>query len=289
MKHLCLVLLSSLLGTEACNRPPPPAAPTTTTSTEPPVFPDNSSKVFDGYPSQCAVRHNNPNKNILFLGNSYTYYNDLPAMVRSLASAVGLSATTSSNTPGGQTFQGHTSSSTSTINSGNWDVVVLQEQSQKPAFPQSYVYQTSLLDSMALVNAIRSKDPCTVPVFHQTWGRLNGDSQFCGQLPELCTYEGMQDRLTDSYSTFASTNQPASVAPVGEAFRGFGDTRQSLYSGDGSHPSREGSYLAACTLLETIWGVSCVGNSYQPVGGAENLQAVAHGAVEGGAWDWPQA
>ena len=84
---------------------------------------------------------------------------------------------------------------------------------------------------MALVKAIRSKDPCTVPVFYQTWGRLNGDSQFCGQLPELCTFEGMQDRLTDSYSTFASTNQPASVAPVGEAFRGLGDTRQSLYSG----------------------------------------------------------
>jgi len=289
MLSISILLLFAITGSQACIGPPAPAATTTTTSTEPPVFPDNSSKVFDGYPEQCQVRHNNPNKNILFLGNSYTYFNDLPAMVRDLASAAGVSATTSSNMPGGQTFQGHTRSSMGTINSGNWDVVVLQEQSQKPAFPASYVYQTSLLDSMMLVNAIRARDPCTIPVFYQTWGRLNGDSQFCGQLPELCTFAGMQDRLTDSYSTFASTNQPASVAPVGEAFRGYSDNRVTLYNGDGSHPSREGTYIAASTLLETIWGVSPLGNSYQPVGGAAELQAVAHEAVGGNKWDWPQA
>ena len=85
---------------------------------------------------------------------------------------------------------------------------------------------------MTLVNAIRANDPCTIPVFYQTWGRLDGDSQFCGQLPDVCTYEGMQDRLTESYTTFASTNKPASVAPVGEAFRASAKDRQSLYSGN---------------------------------------------------------
>ena len=63
-------------------------------------------------------------------------------MVRSLASSAGLSATTTSNTPGGQTLQGHTTNSMGTINSGNWDVVVLQEQSQKPSFPKPYVILT---------------------------------------------------------------------------------------------------------------------------------------------------
>ena len=42
-------------------------------------------------------------------------------------------------------------------------------------------------------------------------------------------------------------------------------------------------------LQETIWGVSSVGNSYQPVGGAAGLQAAAHAAVVGGAWEWPEA
>ena len=111
--------------------------------------------MFDGYIEECAVRHNNPNKKILFLGNSYTYFNDLPAMVRNLASAAGLSATTSSNTPGGQTLQGHTSTSIGTINSGNWDVVVLQEQSQKPSFPQSYVIFKNIRIIIATVHTIR--------------------------------------------------------------------------------------------------------------------------------------
>ena len=42
-----------------------------------------------GYPDQCAERLARSNKNILFLGNSYTYGNDLPGMVRNLASAAG--------------------------------------------------------------------------------------------------------------------------------------------------------------------------------------------------------
>ena len=95
--------------------------------------------MFPGYPSYCKVVHNNPNKNILFLGNSYTYYNDLPGILRNLATAAGVSVTTTSNTPGGQTFQGHLSSSVNTINSDTWDVVVLQEQSLKPLYPPPYV------------------------------------------------------------------------------------------------------------------------------------------------------
>ena len=60
-----------------------------------------------GYPDSCAERLARDNKNILFLGNSYTYGNDLPGMVRSLASAAGKSATTTMVAPGGQTLSGH--------------------------------------------------------------------------------------------------------------------------------------------------------------------------------------
>jgi len=273
MLGLCLLLSSSFLATKACL---PPPAPAPTTSTAPPVFPENSSKVFPGYPEQCKERHNNPNKNILFLGNSYTYYNDLPGMLRNLASAAGVSATTSSNTPGGQTFEGHRASSIGTINSGRWDVVVLQEQSVKPVD----LRYGSLADSIALVEAIRSKDECTIPVFYQTWGRLDG----LGGM----TFHQMQDMITTSYSAFARASKPASVAPVGEAFRDFGDTRQSLYASDGSHPSPQGSYLAACTMLETIWGISCVGNSFTPGGVSKHgtLQTLATQAVSAGDWDF---
>ena len=92
-----------------------------------------------GFPESCASQLVKTNKNILFLGNSYTYFNDLPGMVRSLASAAGFSASVTSIAPGGQTLGGHVTSSIGTINSGDWDVVVIQDQSQRPSFPEGYV------------------------------------------------------------------------------------------------------------------------------------------------------
>ena len=140
------------------------------------------------------------------------------------------------------------------------------------------------------METIRAKNPCTVPVFFQTWGKRGGDSMNCPTFHEdnwMCTFEGIQGRLTESYSTFAYLNQPAKVAPAGEGFRIYENTA-ALFAGDGSHPSPEGSYLTACTMLETIWGISCVGNSFTP-GGVSNpgtLQTLAHQAVSGGDWDF---
>ena len=89
--------------------------------------------------------------------------------------------------------------------------------------------------------------------------------------------------------TFAYLTQPASVAPVGPTWQAYSD-RNSLFEGDGSHSSARGSYLAACVFLERIFGVSAVGNNYQPAGvsGAPALQQAAHQAVKARNWDWPQ-
>ena len=95
-----------------------------------------------GFPESCAAQHAKTNKNILFLGNSYTYFNDLPGMVRSLAAAAGFSASVTSKSPGGQSLSGHVSSSLGTISSGNWDVVIIQDQSQRPSFPEGYVSES---------------------------------------------------------------------------------------------------------------------------------------------------
>ena len=93
-----------------------------------------------GYPDICAERLARDNKNILFLGNSYTHGNDLPGMVSSLASAAGKSATTTMVAPGGQTLNGHVSGgSLDTIRGGDWDAVVIQDQSQRPSFGAGYV------------------------------------------------------------------------------------------------------------------------------------------------------
>ena len=59
-----------------------------------------------------------------------------------------------------------------------------------------------------------------------------------------------------------------------------------IIAGDGSHHSATGTYLTGCTMLETIWGVPCTGNSYQPV--AAVLQAVASQVVQARNWSWPR-
>ena len=47
------------------------------------------------------------NKEVLFLGNSYTYVNDLPNMVKQIALSFGDSLNYDQNTPGGATLQMH--------------------------------------------------------------------------------------------------------------------------------------------------------------------------------------
>jgi hypothetical protein len=76
-------------------------------------------------------------KRALFIGNSYTQVNNLPLMVSNVASSVGDTLVFDSNTPGGFTFKGHSTNANSLakISAGNWDYVVLQEQSQLPSFP----------------------------------------------------------------------------------------------------------------------------------------------------------
>merc|ERR1712142_583922 len=239
-----------------------------------------------GFPPECEAQHAKTHKNILFLGNSYTYFNDLPGMVRSLAAAAGVSASVTSKAPGGQTLGGHVSSSLGTITGGDWDVVVIQDQSQRPSFPHGYVYSYIIPEAATIVDTIRSKNQCTLPVFFLTWGKRDGDSQNCNNGNYFCSFEGIQDRLTESYSTFAYLNQPAKVAPAGEAWRTYAN-RAALFTGDGSHPSAQGTYLTACTMLETIWGISCVGNTYTPVGDAATLQNLAHQTVQSRNWSWP--
>ncbi|MEZ4977678.1 MAG: T9SS type A sorting domain-containing protein [Chitinophagales bacterium] len=204
-------------------------------------------------------------KRVLFLGNSYTYVNNLPNLIDQLAISAGNDLIYDSNTPGGYTFQGHSTNATSLnkIASNQWDYVVLQEQSQIPSFPPSQVATDCYPYAAILNDSILSNNPCTEPLFYMTWGRKNGDASNCAFYPPLCTYAGMQDRLKTSYMELA-TNNNASVAPVGVAWEMVRNLYPSieLYSPDESHPSLAGSYLAACVFYSSIFRETSLGLSY---------------------------
>lgn len=194
--------------------------------------------------------------NVLFLGNSYTAYNDLPRLTSRLAASAGDSLAVDRNTPGGFTLEGHTTNTASQnlIADGGWDVVVLQEQSQRPSFPDGQVATEVVPYAEELIDSIRAADACAQPMFYMTWGRENGDASNCTVWPPVCTYEGMDSLLRLRYLQMADSFD-AEVSPVGVVWRALRRNHPTidLYTSDGSHPSFAGSYAAAVTFYTVLF------------------------------------
>jgi len=193
---------------------------------------------------------------VLFLGNSYTFYNNMPSLVSQLANSAGENLTVDSNTPGGYTLEGHTTNATTLqkLASGNYDYVVFQAQSQRPSFPQGQVEQDVFPFARKLDSLARAGNPCVQTLFYMTWGRENGDAGNCTVWPPVCTYEGMDDLLYQRYMQMASDNE-AQVAPVGRLWRYLRTYHPTinLYASDGSHPSFAGSYAAATAFYTLLF------------------------------------
>ena len=104
--------------------------------------------------------------NVLFIGNSYTASNNLTNIISSIATSMGDNLITESSLLGGATLQLHASNSNTNdlIMSGNWDYVVLQEQSQYPSFPLFQVeqdvfpYASQLNDLVSKLSKATDKD-----------------------------------------------------------------------------------------------------------------------------------
>ncbi len=205
----------------------------------------------------------NPVTKILFIGNSYTYVNDLPSIINNMASSVYLLIEYDQSTIGGAWFSTHVNSAdtTSKIQSQDWDYVVLQNQSQVPGWKPNDVINSSLPNAQTLVNRITNNNASTKVIYFQTWGRENGDSQNCGYYSLVCTFDGHTQALKEGYEIYQS-NTGGTIAPVGSVWQEVANdsdlpfNSSDLWSGDGSHPDILGSYLAALTIFSTIFNVS---------------------------------
>ena len=198
---------------------------------------------------------------VLFIGNSYLSVNNLPQMVQELTSSLGDNILIDSKMNGGYTFQSHANDAITynKIHSKPWDFVVLQGQSQEPSFPFDQVNLQTLPFAEKLADSVYASNECSQVNYYMTWGRQVGDPQW----DSINTFDKMNTRLRNAYLRIAdSTN--ASVSPVGVAWKYVRDNYPAinLYAGDGSHPSLEGSYLAACTFYSSLFQKSSVGASY---------------------------
>lgn len=217
-------------------------------------------------------------KRVLFIGNSYIYSNNLPVVLNSLANSNNDTVIHSSSTPGGAQLVQHVVNNTTlnSIRQGNWDYVVIQEQSQKPSFPDAQVAQDVYPYAAQLNDTIEAYNPCGETVFFMTWGRKNGDPQWA----PISTFEGMNNRLRNAYLQMTTDND-AICSPVGAAWKVVRDSFPGieLYSPDESHPSYAGTYLAACTFYATMFRKSPVGLSFHGSLSATDAQALQNVAA----------
>lgn len=220
---------------------------------------------------------------VLFIGDSYTNQNDLPDIFQQVALSLGDTVNIGMSAPNGFSLGLHGSgfgNALSLLNSQHWDHVVVQERNQWAAlFPVG----GSSAAAWSFIQIIENSDECTYPVFFMTWGWEYGDPQECPNEPTLCTYEGMQQNLRQGIVDLAFDTDTW-VAPVGVAWARVRNDHPSidLYQADGSHPSVEGTYLAACVFYCSLLRGTCVGAPYTaslPTSTAAILQQVASSTV----------
>ena len=216
-------------------------------------------------------------KRVLFVGNSYTGSNDLTNLTRLVAESHGDTFESFDRSPGGFTFANHCSAPDffDQLRNGNFDAVVLQEQSQLPSFPLDQVESSCFPYAKQIVDSLRVYNPKMRIVFFMTWGRQNGDAQNCATWPPVCSFEGMNELLRQRYIQMAKDNS-CRVAPVGSVWRDIKDSTQiSLYEPDGSHPSGAGSLLAASVIYATLFDKMVSTGKHAPfVTETENAQIV---------------
>src|SRR5260370_12292807 len=144
---------------------------------------------------------------VLFIGNSYTTVNDLPSVFANLARSGGHRVETGTAAVDGWSLADHAASSVTatTLASKNWDIVVLQEQSQIPSveqFRQDQMYPAA----RRLIGSIRHTG--APPPFYLSLARRDGWPE--NAMPD---YASMQAAIDEGYLAIARAQRVAG-APV---------------------------------------------------------------------------
>ena len=217
---------------------------------------------------------------VLFIGNSYTRFNDLPEIVREIGATLPDSVTleVDSVLVDGATLTDHynTTGARARIRDGHFDFVVIQAQSTEPLRPLSgFLFSAgAFTDDVAATGAHL--------VWFVTWARRAGSPDYAST--DLRDPQYMTQQLEAEYgSAFLYGHRLGVItsAHVGIAFQiAIAEHPEiDLYNADGSHPTPAGSVLAGCVITQMITGVTPHVPSPAPAGvdqhTAETLCAIA--------------
>ncbi len=206
--------------------------------------------------------------NVLFVGNSLTFFNEMPEMVEALAQTAGISQFRyEAVTFGGYSLEDHWNrgDALEAIDRAGWDVVVLQQGPS--SLPESRVH----LVDFATRFAQRIRAAGGRPALYMVWPPLERSGDW--------------DGVTASYAAAAEAVDGI-LLPVGEAVRTATRERPEfgLLGDDEFHPTPAGSYLAALVICSRLTGRSPLGLSEQrsivplPAADAAALERIAEEA-----------
>ncbi len=217
--------------------------------------------------------------NILFIGNSFTFYNDMPTMVMDIGLSNDLDIRVEQISYGGYDLSDYIEDSSDDLQEvidklgeREWDYVILQEHSSKP-----YYDKEEFLSSVDTLSQIIKDNGAEVILF-STWSYRDGSSKLSST---GLTYTEFYNALTSAYEEAAELSN-TSIAPVGTAFYNLTMEQPeiNLLVSDDFHPRVEGSYVTAYIFYTQIFGEEN-NNEYTPSGlSNETLIILREYAVE---------
>lgn len=191
-------------------------------------------------PSEAQPERPGPPIRVLFIGNSYTETNNLPGMIAQLARQDDRPLEVEMVVRNGYSLDQHwqEGAARAAIEKGDWDYVVLQDQSEMPLLSPDKTIESGMLFG-EVIRKVGAK-----PLLFVTWTKKYSSDQ--------------QQPITDTYIRLAQEID-ARLVPVGPVWVDVGRGRVVFYRPDESHPTPLGTYVAALVFYAVIYDRSPLG------------------------------
>lgn len=174
---------------------------------------------------------------VLFIGNSFTYYNNCPEMFKGLAAMHGKNVAVTAATNGGKdlVFQATAANVSQAIKADVYDVVVIQDK-----VGSDFRKERFLEGCAAIVAAARAHSPSAGLLFYEPWPTR-------AQLAAKTAY------FTASYLE-AARQHHARLAPAAEGFYAlFVNDGLDYYCRDDRHPQPLATFNSAATIFYALF------------------------------------
>lgn len=191
-----------------------------------------------GISHTCPSQVEKDSLRVLFIGNSYTFYSNMPHLTSLISNGTAVKLITSQSAAGSASLKDHWTGkkglkTKKRIKEGNYDIVVIQEHSMGTISNKDEFlnYSKKFCD---LIKTSGAK-----PYFYVTWARQ--------KVPQY------QETITKIYKEAAKANN-CELVLVGEAWKLARTIRPDieLFRPDGSHPSDLGAFLTACVFVKAL-------------------------------------